>query len=56
MFLAKLKAVTLAGVVITWVPLLLISVLEGRAWGSVEVPFLINFEVHARMLLALPGP
>ena len=45
----------LAGVLITWVPLLLLSIVEGRAWwGSVEVPFLLNFEVHARLLLALP--
>ncbi len=42
-------------VLITWVPLLLLSVVEGRAWwGSTEVPFLPNFEVHARLLLALP--
>ena len=42
-------------VLITWLPLLLLSVLEGRAWwGSTEVPFLLNVEVHARLLLALP--
>jgi hypothetical protein len=45
----------LAGVLITWLPLLLLSTLEGRAWrGSADVPFLLNFEVHARFLLALP--
>jgi hypothetical protein len=45
----------LAGVLITWVPLLLLSTWEGRAWwGSTEVPFLLNFEGHARFLLALP--
>ncbi|MET0211590.1 MAG: hypothetical protein ABW292_01245 [Vicinamibacterales bacterium] len=44
-----------AFVLITWVPLLLLTTLEGRAWrGSVDVPFLLNFEVHARFLLALP--
>ena len=44
-----------AGVVITWVPLLVLSLLEGRAWwGQVEVPFLLNAEVHTRFLLALP--
>ena len=45
----------LVAVLITWLPLLLLSVLEGRAWwGSTDVPFLLNFEVHARFLLALP--
>jgi hypothetical protein len=45
----------LAGVLITWVPLLLLSLFEGRAWwGSVPVPFLLNAEVQARFLLALP--
>jgi hypothetical protein len=45
----------LAAVLITWVPLLLLSALEGRAWwGATEVPFLLNIEVHARFLLAMP--
>ena len=45
----------LAAVAFTWVPLLLLSALEGRAWwGSTDVPFLLNVEVHARLLLALP--
>lgn len=45
----------IAGVVITWVPLLLLSLLEGRAWwGSVTVPFLLNAEVQARFLIAMP--
>ena len=45
----------LAFVLITWLPLLLLSTWEGRAWwGSTEVPFLLNVEAHARFLLALP--
>jgi hypothetical protein len=45
----------LAAVLITWLPLLLLSAWEGRAWwGATEVPFLLNFEVHARLLLAMP--
>lgn len=45
----------LAFVLVTWLPLLLLSAWEGRAWwGTTEVPFLLNFEVHARFLLALP--
>ena len=38
-----------------WLPLLILSVLGGRAWGdAVKVPFLADIETHARFLLALP--
>jgi hypothetical protein len=41
--------------VITWLPLLLLSAWEGRLLGGdVSVPFLLNIELHARFLLALP--
>ena len=40
---------------ITWLPLLALSIAEGNAWGdSVKVPFLLDVDVHARFLLALP--
>lgn len=40
---------------LAWLPLLVLSVLEGHAWGSdVTVPFLYDVDVHARLLLALP--
>ena len=40
---------------LTWPPLLLLSVAEGHAWGStVAVPFLYDVQLHARLLLALP--
>jgi hypothetical protein len=40
---------------LTWLPLLVLSVAEGHAWGdSVKVPFLFDVDVHARFLLALP--
>lgn len=40
---------------VTWVPLLLLSSMEGLAWGDkVHVPFLLDVDVHARFLLALP--
>ena len=40
---------------LAWLPLLILSVLGGRAWGhAVVVPFLTDLEVHVRYLLALP--
>jgi hypothetical protein len=40
---------------LTWVPLLLLSVAEGTAWGDgVKIPFLHDVEMHVRLLLALP--
>ena len=41
--------------VLAWVPLLLLSVIDGRAWGSaVALPFLHDLEVHAKLLIAIP--
>jgi hypothetical protein len=37
-----------------WLPLLVVSVLEGRAWSGVSVPFLGDIEAHVRFLVALP--
>jgi hypothetical protein len=39
-----------------WLPLLLLSLLEGRAWQKsvVEVPFFYDLEMHIRLLVALP--
>jgi hypothetical protein len=37
-----------------WVPLLLLSALQGHLTAGVNVPFLYDPEVHARFLLALP--
>ena len=40
---------------LAWVPLLVLSIVEGRFWGgSVALPFLHDFELHIRMLLAIP--
>jgi hypothetical protein len=45
----------IAFLIITWLPLLLLSALEGRAWwGGVTVPFLLNTEVQLRLLIAMP--
>lgn len=40
---------------LAWLPLLLLSIFEGHVLtGSVAVPFLMDFEVHLRFLVALP--
>jgi hypothetical protein len=40
---------------LAWLPLLVLSALEGQALGgSVAVPFLLDVEVHVRFLVALP--
>ena len=45
----------LALALVTWVPLLLLSMAAGRAWGDkVRVPFLLDVDMHLRLLLALP--
>jgi hypothetical protein len=42
-------------VLLTWVPLLVLSALEGRATGSaVRIPLLNDFSVYARFLVSLP--
>src|SRR6266487_2483480 len=51
--LLRRRIVVLA--LLAWVPLLLLSVAEGHAWGgSVKLPFLHDVELHVRLLLALP--
>jgi hypothetical protein len=40
---------------LAWLPLLVLSALEGQAWGGrVALPFLRDWEAHARFLVALP--
>src|SRR5262245_21914945 len=41
-------------VVLTWVPLVLFTAWEGTLWGNGRVPFLLDVNVHSRLLLALP--
>jgi hypothetical protein len=36
-----------------WMPLLLLSLVTGKAWGG-GLPFLYDMEMHARFLVALP--
>jgi hypothetical protein len=39
---------------LAWLPLLLLSLLDGKAWTGVGLPFLYDMEMHARFLVALP--
>jgi len=40
---------------IAWLPLLLLSVAQGFAWGDrVTMPFLYDVDIHLRLLIALP--
>jgi hypothetical protein len=51
--LLRRRIVVLA--LLTWLPLLLLSVVEGHAWGgSVALPFLYDIDIHVRLLLAVP--
>ena len=51
--LPRRRVVTLA--LLAWLPLLLLSVAQGLAWGDrVQLPFLYDVDVHARLLIALP--
>ena len=44
----------IALVLITWVPLAVLSVVEGRAVGGVDVPFIENISAHVRFLIVVP--
>jgi hypothetical protein len=45
----------LAVVLITWLPLLLFSLLQGSAWGrEIKIPFLRDFAVNVRLLITVP--
>lgn len=40
---------------LAWLPLLVFTIVEGHFWhGSTALPFLRDFEMHVRLLLALP--
>lgn len=51
--LVRRRIVTFA--ILAWAPLLVLSAIDGKAWGdAVAVPFLYDIDAHARLLLALP--
>lgn len=39
---------------LAWLPILLLSIIDGKAWSGAAIPFLYDFEVQLRFLLALP--
>jgi hypothetical protein len=39
---------------LAWLPLVVLTIFIGRFAGGVKVPFLYDFEVHARLLFSLP--
>jgi hypothetical protein len=44
----------IASTAVTWLPLLILTLMAGTALGGVNVPFLFDMDVHIRLLLALP--
>src|SRR5580704_11041172 len=53
MLMARRRIIVIS--LIAWLPLLVLSTLEGRVLGgSAIVPFLFDVEVHIRYLVALP--
>jgi hypothetical protein len=45
----------IAGIsLLAWLPLLVLSVIAGRAWGGATIPFLYDIDAHVRFLVALP--
>lgn len=51
---ALLKKRIIFFTLVTWMPLLLLSLAQGTAWGNVGLPFLYDMETQARFLIALP--
>jgi len=53
LLLVRQRIVVIA--LLAWLPLLLLSALEGQAWGGgVAVPFLRDLEAHVRFLVVVP--
>jgi hypothetical protein len=52
--LELLRRRIIAFALICWLPLLLLSLVEGHAVSGVHVPFLLDIETYARFLVSLP--
>ena len=50
----RIKLRALLAAIITFVPLLILSALQGHAFAHVEVPFVRDFSTYSRFLLAVP--
>jgi hypothetical protein len=48
------KRLAVLGLCLTWLPLVVISGLEGTLFSGVEMPFLYDIAMQARVLIALP--
>lgn len=52
---ARVVSVVLLVAAITWLPLLVLSIIQGSAYGKhIQIPFLRDFAVNVRFLIALP--
>ena len=49
---ARRRVVVIA--LITWLPLLVLSIIQGHALSGIKIPFLYDIETHVRFLVALP--
>ncbi len=52
--LDRLKWRLITVLLVAWVPLLVLTLVDGRILGGVKIPFLHDFEVQVRLLAALP--
>jgi hypothetical protein len=52
--LGHLKQRIVVITLLAWLPLFLLSLLDGKALGGVRIPFLYDIEMQARFLLTLP--
>lgn len=51
--LAKLRTIVIS--LVAWLPLFLLSLAKGQAWGEgLNLPFIEDIEVHVRFLVAVP--
>jgi len=50
--LAERRVVFIA--LFAWLPLMLLSLVDGKAWGGVDLPFLYDMEMQVRFLVSLP--
>jgi hypothetical protein len=52
--LELLRRRVIAITLLAWLPLLILSVLQGQAWSGAQVPFLHDVDAQVRFLFALP--